>query len=1009
MFHRLTRIYLPMLLASSLVLSACGGGGGNGASTGNTNGVILAGNNVSGTAATGAPMASGKFVVTKTDGTEVASGVVDGNGFYQLKLDAEQAPYIISVAYDGKSYQSIILGSDLNSVAADGTVGTNINVTPLTDMIARIAINQAGANAENFSTARTAAAEAVFQAISPLIGTFGVQTSALGIINAAFTPTVDAMDRLLDAISTSCTENSCTIKLASSQAQSIAAPANAPMVIDTSNVNKAATSAVLVSAALNKTEVKTAIANTAPVVLVIKSLSSWGGAADSWAGYTGQLLVYNFTNQSIDGGTKIQFESKLLNAKGWWNVSTASTNGSFDLQLPSWGSIAPLTGSALNPTPFSIGFNGSGSSKITDGSNCKIGNQTCLVLYDDGSEAINLTASKASMSAAQYATAVTEATRSWANFKVALPTAAKKVTEVAEKPTPPLGSGIASGASSATGGANASAGNAPAAATTAGQSSRASVTLSSTTEWGGGFNGSLSIANTSGSAWESWRVSFTLPAGLNNMGSWGNYDQSQSGQTMTFSNKSWNGRVSNGGSTQSGFGGSGSMTSVAQALGALNCTISYNGGSSSPCVLAVVGSAGNSSTAAPIADISAKNEESKAAVTTVVQSTPVATACSTTLPCEPTSVLGSVKAKEDGRVFFGYYPSWSDNWFSSNDWAGNPLSDDQILVASKLARVPGTYTHISLSFAQPNFSWTAGQNVWTGSGLNFNASPRDIKRAIDVLHRRGIKVMLAVGGATYNEWAALAAEGAAGSGEKITALRAIQADLGLDGLEIDYEITGSASLKTEYANVIKALKLAAGSNKLALAAWSTGADCTSETSNTGVAACNGRTSFWGGSAGRERLVFEGSSPLVNPSQIDYLNIMSYDAQTEHYDGVTAWKLYRDLFPSTTVVSIGLETAPEGWAGGMLVVNNADAQCKGSTISADQFGAVNPGAYSVQRYLDAVKVTRANSNPKDGAMLWHVLKTANETCGNSVVASPGAITDKVSEVFGLKLDRRYSWQ
>lgn len=1008
MLHKVTKNLYSALLLGSLILTGCGGGGGgNGVSTGNANGIPVAGSNVFGTAATGAAMAGGTFVVAKLDGSQVANGIVDNNGFYQLHLEPSLAPYIIAVTHGSNTFQSIILDTDLKAVAADGTVGSNINVTPLTDMITRIAVNQAGNNATNISVARTAAAEAVFQAISPLIDTFGVSTSALGLITGGFAPTVDAMDHLLDAISTSCTEKSCTIKLASSQAQSIAA-ASSPMVIETSNASAAASSASVVSAALNKTEVKTAIANTAPVVLVIKAVSSWGSASDSWAGYTGQILVYNFSNQSIDGGTKIQFDSTLLNAKGWWNVSTSSANGSFDLQLPSWGSIAPLTSSALNATPYSIGFNGTGPSKITDGSNCKIGNLTCLVLYDDGSKAINLTEAKGGMSAAQYATTVTEATHSWANFKVALPAGANKISDASDKSTPPLGLGTSTPITTTTGGANASAGNAPAAAT-GGQSSHASVTLSSTTQWDGGFNGSLSIANTSGVQWTSWRVSFTLPTGLNNMGSWGNYDQSMAGQTITFSNRSWNGAVSNGGSTQTGFGGSGSMTSVAQAAGALNCTISYNGGSSSPCVLTVVGGAGNTSTAAPVADVVAPTEAAKSTTTTVVQSTPVATSCSTTLPCEPNTVNGSVKADQSKRVFFGYYPSWSDNWFSSTDWAGNALSDDGVLIASKLARVPGTYTHISLSFAQPNFSWTAGQNVWTGSGLNFNASPRDIKRAIDVLHSRGIKVMLAVGGATYNEWVGLAAEGASGSGPKISALRAIQADLGLDGLEIDYEIAGSASLKTEYANVIKAMKIAAGSNKLALAAWSTGADCTGESANVGVAACNGRTSFWGGSAGRERLVFEGNNPLVNPSQIDYINIMSYDAQTEHYDGVTAWKLYRDLFPSTTVVSIGLETAPEGWAGGMLVVNNVDAQCKGSTISADQFGNGNPGAYSVERYLAAVKTARANSNPRDGTMLWHVLKTANETCGNSVVASPGAITDKVSNMFGLPLDKRYSWQ
>ena len=48
--------------------------------------------------------------------------------------------------------------------------------------------------------------------------------------------------------------------------------------------------------------------------------------------------------------------------------------------------------------------------------------------------------------------------------------------------------------------------------------------------------------------------------------------------------------------------------------------------------------------------------------------------------------------------------------------------------------------------------------------------------------------------------------------------------------------------------------------------------------------------------------------------LDMVNVMSYDARFEHYDGVTAYNQYRSLFPSRTIVSIGLESAPEGWAG-----------------------------------------------------------------------------------------------
>src|SRR5204863_5449933 len=133
------------------------------------------------------------------------------------------------------------------------------------------------------------------------------------------------------------------------------------------------------------------------------------------------------------------------------------------------------------------------------------------------------------------------------------------------------------------------------------------------------------------------------------------------------------------------------------------------------------------------------------------------------------------------------------------------------------------------------------------------------------------------------------------------------------------------------------------------------------------------------------------------SSFDMVNVMSYDARYEHYDGVVAYNQYRSLFPAKTIVSIGLETSPEGWAGGNLVVNNADAQCDGATILQDQYSANVNQPYSVQRYTGAVTgSTSANKNARDGAMLWSILKTASGNCGAAAFASPGTIGKKLSQ-------------
>ena len=130
--------------------------------------------------------------------------------------------------------------------------------------------------------------------------------------------------------------------------------------------------------------------------------------------------------------------------------------------------------------------------------------------------------------------------------------------------------------------------------------------------------------------------------------------------------------------------------------------------------------------------------------------------------------------------------------------------------------------------------------------------------------------------------------------------------------------------------------------------------------------------------------------------LDMVNVMSYDARYERYDGALAYQQYRALWPARTLVSIGLQPAPEGWAGGQLVVNDVDAQCVGSRILQDQYGRVLNAPYSVERFTATVLNSPvAQSNPRDGVMIWSILKPATGTCGSAPLASPGAIGKKIS--------------
>lgn len=385
--------------------------------------------------------------------------------------------------------------------------------------------------------------------------------------------------------------------------------------------------------------------------------------------------------------------------------------------------------------------------------------------------------------------------------------------------------------------------------------------------------------------------------------------------------------------------------------------------------------------------------------------TTIAGSTTTTLPATTTTVSGTnvltvpgaLRADQTKRVYVGYYGTWGEPWYDVT-----ALNANGVYQASRFARIPATYTHVKVAFAQPNFAWSGiAANTWTGTGITFAPSPKSIKLAIDVLHQRNIKVLLAVGGANVGNWGTLAAEGALGSGPTITAFANVVRDLGFDGLDVDYEIDANIDA---YANSIKALRAAAnlaGSGKLlTLAGWSTGADCISATSTT--AACAGRLSYWGGNAGRERLMLNKYPTLG--AMVDMADAMTYDAGVSHFDGLSSYNDYRSIFPSSTIVNIGFESTPEGWEAGKLVVNDADAQCAGSVIAMDNYNVTRNAPYSVNRYGNAVlNSTNAKRNPRDGAMLWSITKAATGACGTATVATPGTIGAKVATQFGLVND------
>jgi hypothetical protein len=67
------------------------------------------------------------------------------------------------------------------------------------------------------------------------------------------------------------------------------------------------------------------------------------------------------------------------------------------------------------------------------------------------------------------------------------------------------------------------------------------------------------------------------------------------------------------------------------------------------------------------------------------------------------------------------------------------------------------------------------------------------------------------------------------------------------------------------------------------------------------------------------------------------------------------------------------------------------------VLADQYGATNPGPYSVERFVDAVK---NNNNGQDGAMLWSIRKPTSGSANGKPFPGPIAVSQLVAQILGL---------
>ena len=279
------------------------------------------------------------------------------------------------------------------------------------------------------------------------------------------------------------------------------------------------------------------------------------------------------------------------------------------------------------------------------------------------------------------------------------------------------------------------------------------------------------------------------------------------------------------------------------------------------------------------------------------------------------------------REYVGYFQTWSMNW------ASDPAK-------TSLANLPAYFTQVVLSFMKPDATYSGGLTL-ANTGIQFSSDAQVIKDAIKLLKQRNpnTKVLVAVGGATYTNFGSL----------NMNAIVKFVNEFGLDGVDIDFEPSNpscqvsatAVSCTTDdlFTSVVRQMREALPRPKLlTCAVFSVGAYGLGEWANaqppsqyTGV-----------------------SINMLNAvgSQLDQLNVMSYDAGTT-YNPVEALEAYSYYFSGP--VTLGVEVPPEAWGGSVLTLEDLN-QLTSAVVSRGTAGMM---LWSIQKQSSGITPTQVS--------------------------------------------------
>lgn len=296
-----------------------------------------------------------------------------------------------------------------------------------------------------------------------------------------------------------------------------------------------------------------------------------------------------------------------------------------------------------------------------------------------------------------------------------------------------------------------------------------------------------------------------------------------------------------------------------------------------------------------------------------------------------TSTNNTNSTTSSSKKVVGYFESWSEIW----SYQGESLT---------LAKLPSYINVVNIAFMKPDAQYYGLLDL-SYTGLQFIAAGPVVRDAVAALKYQNpnTKVLISIGGPTYKNWDQL----------NPTAIAKVVKELGLDGVDIDYEPTQpgckvtsgkvSCASDSQYQNIISKLRAALPRPYIiSIAAFNVGAY------GEGVYASAQPSSAYTGVAVNLLRSQQATS-------IDFINLMAYDASPV-YSPTQSYNAYKSYFSGP--VMIGVKVPPESSGGHVLTLTEVN---------------------SLTSFV--------NQNNGGGMMIWSLQKKPSGTVSNS---NPNAI-------------------